>query len=35
MAAAISINTNEYRVLLLTPESRELCVVERGGASIV
>src|SRR6266851_7112278 len=31
MAAAISIDTNEYRVLLVTPESRGLCVVERGG----
>jgi hypothetical protein len=31
MTAAIPIDTNEYRVLLVDPESRRLCAVERGG----
>ncbi|WP_035352143.1 phosphotransferase [Edaphobacter aggregans] len=31
MAAAIPIDTNEYRVLLVDPESRGLCALERGG----
>lgn len=30
MAAAISIDTNEYRVFLVDPGSRGLCVLERG-----
>ena len=31
MTAAIPIDTNEYRVLLVDPESRGLCALERGG----
>lgn len=31
MAAAISTYTSEYRVVLVDPESRGLCVLERGG----
>jgi Phosphotransferase enzyme family len=31
MAAAIPIDTNEYRVLLVDPQSRRVCVLEREG----